>query len=118
MTPPAIHYSAEGNPVPLVRGDTPLSSEVEAKLVADNGADGGPLPLLIQMPVDIRHLALSLGAIVAVIWLLKNAQDVLIPFVVSGVLFYALDPFVDRLQRWRVPRAIGALAMLLTVVGG
>ena len=69
------------------------------------------------MPVDIRHVTLTLGAIVAVIWLLKNTQDVLIPFVVSGLLFYALDPFVDRLERWRVPRAIGALAMLLTFVG-
>jgi len=54
---------------------------------------------------------------VAAIWLLKNTQDVLIPFVVSGMLFYALDPFVDRLEKWRVPRAIGALAALLLVVG-
>jgi predicted PurR-regulated permease PerM len=117
MTPPAIRYSAEGNPVPFVSGDKPPRGEVEAKPIADNGAEPGPAPLVIQMPVDIRHVALSLGAAVAVIWLLKNAQDVLIPFVVSGVLFYALDPFVDRLQRWRVPRAIGALVMLLAVVG-
>jgi predicted PurR-regulated permease PerM len=73
--------------------------------------------MVIQMPVDIRHAALSLGAAVALIWILKTAQDVLIPFVVSGLLFYALDPFVDRLQRWRIPRAIGALVMLLAVVG-
>jgi predicted PurR-regulated permease PerM len=117
MTPPAIRYSAEGNPVPFVSGDKPPRGEVEAKPIADNGAEPGPAPLVIQMPVDIRHVALSLGAAVAVIWLLKTAQDVLIPFVVSGVLFYALDPFVDRLQRWRVPRAIGALVMLLAVVG-
>jgi len=55
--------------------------------------------------------------IVAVIWLLKNTQDVLIPFVVSGLLFYALDPMVDRLERWRVPRVIGATVLLLGVVG-
>ena len=54
------------------------------------------------MPVDIRHVALSLGAAVATIWILKNAQDVLIPFVVSALLFYALDPFVDRLERWQI----------------
>src|SRR5262245_1174250 len=117
MTPPTIQYSAEGNAVPLVSGDTPPQVEVEGGSTTEPGTDAEPAPLVIQMPVDIRHLALSLGAVVAVIWLLKNAQDVLIPFVVSGVLFYALDPFVDRLQRWRVPRAIGALVMLLTVGG-
>src|SRR5262245_49208559 len=117
MTPPAIRYSAEGNPVPRVGGDEPPRGDVAGKPIPDNGADPGPAPLVILMPVDIRHVALSLGASVAVIWLLKNAQDVLIPFVVSGLLFYALDPFVDRLQRWHVPRAIGALVMLLAVVG-
>jgi predicted PurR-regulated permease PerM len=69
------------------------------------------------MPVDIRHAALSLGAAVALIWILKTAQDVLIPFVVSGLLFYALDPFVDRLERWRIPRLIGATLVLTAVVG-
>jgi predicted PurR-regulated permease PerM len=80
-----------------------------------------PPPLVTQLPVDIRNISLTLVGIVAVIWLLQNARDVLIPFVVSGLLFYALDPFVDRLQQWRIPRVIGATAMLLAVlaaVGG
>ena len=74
---------------------------------------GSPNP----MSVDIRHVSLTLVGIVAVIWLLKNTQDVLIPFVVSGLLFYALDPIVDRLERWRIPRVIGATVFLLGVVG-
>jgi predicted PurR-regulated permease PerM len=45
-------------------------------------------------------------------------QSVLIPFVLGGLLFYALDPAVDRLQKLRVPRALGAAAMLLIVVTG
>ena len=87
-----------------------------ADATPSSDADDSPAPLVIQMPVDIRHVALTLGAAVALIWLLKTAQDVLIPFVVSAMLFYALDPFVDRLERWRVPRGIGALVMLLSVV--
>jgi predicted PurR-regulated permease PerM len=74
-------------------------------------------PLVIQMPVDVRHVTFTLGAVVAAIWLLKNTQEVLIPFVVSGLLFYALDPFVDRLERWRIPRLIGATLVLTAVVG-
>jgi predicted PurR-regulated permease PerM len=77
-----------------------------------------PAALVIQMPVDVRHVTFTLGAIVAAIWLLKNTQEVLIPFVVSGLLFYALDPLVDRLQRLRIPRMIGATAVLVTVVAG
>lgn len=77
-----------------------------------------PAALVIQMPVDVRHVTFTLGAIVAAIWLLKNTQEVLIPFVVSGLLFYALDPFVDRLQRLRIPRMIGATVVLVSVVAG
>lgn len=117
MATQAIRYSADGNSVPEVTVERPTTASVEgAAAAATTDAVAAPTPLTIQMPVDIRHVALSLGATVAVIWLLKNTQDVLIPFVVSGVLFYALDPFVDRLERWRVPRALGALAMLLMVV--
>ena len=42
----------------------------------------------------------------------------LIPFVLGALLFYALDPAVDWLQKLRVPRAIGAALMLLIVVSG
>ena len=105
---------ADGSLVPQLSG--PEGVVLEARDEAEEATLPGGTPVLIQMPVNIRHVALSLGAAVALIWLLKNTQDVLIPFVVSGMLFYALDPFVDRLQRWRVPRAIGALVMLLAVV--
>ena len=118
MLPNAIRRPVEGTPVPYVSGPDPLSADAEDGATPAAETDSAaPTPLIIQSPVDIRHVALSLGAAVATIWILKNAQDVLIPFVVSTLLFYALDPFVDRLQRWRIPRAIGALVMLLTVVG-
>jgi predicted PurR-regulated permease PerM len=41
-----------------------------------------------------------------------------VSFVLSVLLFYALDPAVDALQRWRVPRAIGAALMLGVVLTG
>jgi predicted PurR-regulated permease PerM len=43
-------------------------------------------------------------------------QPVLLPLVLGALLFYALDPAVDRLQRLRVPRAVGAALMLFIVV--
>jgi predicted PurR-regulated permease PerM len=69
-------------------------------------------------PSDGRRTALTIIAGCAFIVLLKYMQDVLVPLVLSGLIFYALDPLVDLLQRWRVPRAIGAGVVLAAVVAG
>jgi predicted PurR-regulated permease PerM len=71
---------------------------------------------LPRLPVDIRSLALSLIAVAVVILLLQHMQAVLIPFVLAALMFYALDPAVDRMQAWHVPRAIGAALMIFIVV--
>ena len=75
-------------------------------------------PLLVHMPVDVRSVSLTIIAGAVVLAVLQLAQPVLIPFVVSGLLFYALDPIVDTMQRWRLPRAIGAALVLLAAIAG
>ncbi len=70
------------------------------------------------LAVDARGMALTVLAAAAAILLLRYMQQVLIPFVLAGLVFYALDPIVDRLQRFRVPRALGAGLTILLVVGG
>ncbi len=67
--------------------------------------------------VDARGVALTVIAVAAGIALARYMQEVLIPFVLAGLVFYALDPIVDRLKRWHVPRAIGAAAAIFLVVG-
>jgi predicted PurR-regulated permease PerM len=75
-------------------------------------------------PDDLRtsltspNTALTIIAICAVILLLRYMQEVFIPFVLAGLTFYALDPAVDRLQRWHIPRTVGAALMLLLLVAG
>ena len=68
--------------------------------------------------VHVRHLAFTLVCIAIVILLLQLMQSVLIPFVLGALLFYALDPAVDWLQRMHVPRAVGAALMIVIVVAG
>jgi predicted PurR-regulated permease PerM len=75
-------------------------------------------PFLVRMPVDVRGAALTIIAAAALLLILQMAQPVIIPFVVSGLLFYALDPLVDLLQRWRLPRVIGAAMALGLALGG
>lgn len=79
--------------------------------------DAEPAPVGIRMPVDIRNAALTVLAGIACVLFLQYAQDVVIPVILSALMFYALDPVVDRLERWRIHRAIGAGLVLLTLVG-
>lgn len=67
--------------------------------------------------VDARGVALTVLAAAAAILLARYMQDVLIPFVLAGLVFYALDPLVDRLQRMRVPRPLGAGVAIALVIG-
>ncbi len=83
----------------------------------------GPQPDAAEPPADPergRNIAITIVAVAAAIWLAQYMRDVLIPFVLAGLLFYALDPLVDRLQRLRLPRALGAgvaIALLCSFVG-
>ena len=63
------------------------------------------------------HVAAWLLAAAAAILIVRYAAEVIVPFVLSALLFYALDPAVDALERWRVPRWLGALLILGAVIG-
>src|SRR5688572_1201606 len=70
-----------------------------------------------RTPIEARGIALAVLAVGGAIVLARYMQDVLIPFVLAGLVFYALDPLVDRLQRQRVPRPIGAAVAVFLVIG-
>lgn len=81
------------------------------------GAPGEPPPVVIQSPVGVRSMTLSVLATIATILTLQYAQSVLIPIVIGILIAYSLDPFVNTLARARVPRSIGAGAVLIVLVG-
>ena len=53
----------------------------------------------------------------ALVYMLHFAAPILLPIVLSLLLFYALDPLVEWLERWRIPRAVGSLAVVVGVIG-
>lgn len=71
-----------------------------------------------SVPTPSHRFALTVLATCAVIVLLRYMQEVLIPLVLAGLTFYALDPLVDRLERWHIPRALAAAVLLLGLVAG
>jgi predicted PurR-regulated permease PerM len=52
-----------------------------------------------------------------VVLMIQFAAPLLLPVVVSVMLFYMLDPIVDRLQRWHVPRLLGSIAVVFGLLG-
>jgi predicted PurR-regulated permease PerM len=61
-------------------------------------------------------VALRILAGCAVIAGLYFAAPLLLPFIISVFLFYALDPIVDQLEAWKLPRAVASTSVVLTFV--
>ena len=72
----------------------------------------------MRMPTDIRSMALTVLAGLAILLVVQYAQAFLIPIVLGILISYALEPVVGWLERRRVPRPLAAAIVLLTLVGG
>jgi predicted PurR-regulated permease PerM len=84
----------------------------------DLPAENAPKAVLESTVTDVRGLSLSIIALGVAIALLKYMGEVFIPIVLGMFTFYALDPLVDRFQRWGIPRILGALVAITIVIGG
>jgi predicted PurR-regulated permease PerM len=74
-------------------------------------------PVEARVPLDVRSVALTVLAVVAIVWALQYAQAMLIPLVIGVLISYALEPPVAGLTRLRVPRPLAAAIVLIAVVG-
>jgi predicted PurR-regulated permease PerM len=98
---------------------------MENKLSPEEKSDGHksepespePAPLALRMPVDVYSFSLALLAVLAVIFVLHWAAAIFIPLMMGVMISYALSPLVNRMHKWRIPRAIGAGVLLLSIVG-
>lgn len=66
--------------------------------------------------INIRDTALVVIATVATVYFIDWAEAILLPLVVAVLVSYALDPLVSALERIRIPRAIGAAIILLSLI--
>ena len=71
-----------------------------------------------RMPLDFRSTALVVLAVLACVYTLHWASAVFVPLMFGLMFSYALAPVVDRLQRWRIPRAIAAGGLILGLLIG
>ena len=71
-----------------------------------------------RRPVPVHNIPLAVLAVLAVIYMLHQAQAVFIPLMLGVMISYALSPLVNRLEKWHIPRVLGAGILLLGIVSG
>lgn len=71
-----------------------------------------------RIDASIHSISLTLLTVFAVVFILDWAQPFFIPLVLGVIISYALSPLVNQLQKWHIPRALGAAFLLLAIMGG
>ncbi len=69
-------------------------------------------------PVQVRNVALLIISSIAVIFALDWAQSFIITVLLGGLLAYALNPLVIRLESIKVHRVIGSSLIIIALVAG
>ena len=72
---------------------------------------------LLQRPFDIRSIALTGLFILALFYTMYFMRSVLLPLVLALLLSYLLRPIVRSFSRLKIPTAIGAALILITLIG-
>ncbi len=105
-------------------GAAPTEAAVASTDTSDASTDDAPAArsdeperVLLHMPVDVRSASLVVIAVLASVYALSWAREVIIPLLLGLMASYALSPIVDRLERWHLPRVLGAAALLAALLG-
>jgi len=97
----------------------PMATVPKSLSPADDSPAALPAPTVSPMSIMVRSNAIVVIAVIAVVVFLHWAQAVIIPITFSVFMSYALTPIVSWLQRRaRLPKAVGAAATLLLILGG
>ena len=70
-----------------------------------------------RMPVDARGLALGVLAALASLFALSWAQGFVVPLLLGIVLAYTLNPLVAWLEAVKIPRVVGTVVVMASVIG-
>jgi len=95
-----------------------LSARENAVLDESSADTPEPAVSVLRTPVNIHSIALAVLTVLAVVYALHWARAVFIPLMLGVMISYALSPPVNVMQKWHIPRAVGAAVLLLAIVGG
>jgi predicted PurR-regulated permease PerM len=93
---------------------------LERKLATAGEKKGGHQTTVDVSTTSVAKSALAIMGIVALGWFVLEIKNVIALFFVAAFLALSLDPFVDKMQAWKIPRGVGAFLIyliFLTVTG-
>ena len=67
--------------------------------------------------ISVTRAALAILGILALGWFLLEIKNIIALFFIAAFLALALDPFVDKMQKWKIPRGVGTLLIYIIFVG-
>ena len=70
-----------------------------------------------RMPVDARGLALGILTVLASVLALSWAQGFVVPLLLGIVISYTLNPVVGWLEAIKIPRVVGTVMVMASVIG-
>jgi predicted PurR-regulated permease PerM len=81
-----------------------------------------PSYMLVFVRAPRREILLSRGfwliaGVLAIGYVFHGLRAVLTPIFLAFLIAYVLDPVVDRLERWKIPRALGIIVVLAVALG-
>jgi predicted PurR-regulated permease PerM len=101
--------------VPFVAGTADSARSVEQ---GDAVVDASLVTIpATRMPVDARGLALGILAALASVFALSWAQSFVVPLLLGIIISYTLYPLVAWLEAIRIPRVVGTLIVMGSVMG-
>jgi predicted PurR-regulated permease PerM len=106
MNPAAV--SASAGTADSARGVEQVGPAVDASLLT--------VPAT-RVQVDARGLALGVLSVLATIFTLSWAQAFVVPLLLGIVISYTLSPLVAWLEAIRIPRVVGTVFVMASVIG-
>lgn len=94
-----------------------LQSPVQVELRENEPSAGVPQIENIRERAP-GSLSLTVLAVLGAVFMLYWARAFFIPLMFGVMISYALSPLVKMMQKWRIPRALGAAILLIGIVGG
>lgn len=111
MIPAAAHGASDGIEGAAIAEDSGAAKAIEAEATAHVAPT--------EIPFPRNYTAILLAGIFSLlaIYALYVARDIAIPVVFSAILHFALQPLMRTLERFHLPRPLGALLVMLGFLG-
>ncbi|MFH1375762.1 MAG: AI-2E family transporter [Patescibacteria group bacterium] len=89
---------------------------LERKMASHTEKSGGRAVVDISTG-SVTRATLAILGIIALAWFLLEIKNVLALFFIATFLALSLDPFVDKMQERKIPRAVGILLIYTIFIG-